>query len=184
MLVRQLAGERGLTFAARALELFTLFTGGDRRIVANELEKLDLYTAAASGGSSEETVRLLVPMSRAGIIWELGSALSERNVRRALEPARATAFPGRDGHRHPHRRDHPHRAESPAGEGPHGAPPLSKPQQPFFFGKTLERCRPRRPRICRAKKTAGSMPSPLGLAAIHAAALRSGAAAKSARARA
>src|SRR5437660_1594843 len=40
MRIEQAAGERGLKFQPEALELFTLCTGGDRRNIASELEKL------------------------------------------------------------------------------------------------------------------------------------------------
>ena len=84
ILVRQLAAARKLSFADDSLDLFVLMTGGDRRIVASELEKLDLYLGPGEREVREEHVRLLVSMSREGIVWDLGTALSERNVRRAL----------------------------------------------------------------------------------------------------
>ena len=168
ILVRQLASERRLQFGEDSLELFVLFTGGDRRIVTAELEKLDLYLGPGERQVTEEHVRLLVPMSRAGIIWELGNALSERNVRRALSLVDQLIFQG----------------ESAIGILIVAIIPtvrnlllvkdlmvrhrLSRPQQPFFFGKTLERLPPEAIAHLPRKKDGGLNSYPLGLAAIHA----------------
>lgn len=168
MFIRSLATERGLTFQEEALELFTLFTGGDRRVVQNELEKLDLYTTGGDRRIGEETVRLLVSMSRAGIIWELGSALSERNVHRALELLEQLLFQG----------------ESAIGILIVAIIPtvrnlllvkdlmarhrLSRPGQPFFFGKTLEKLPEEATAHLPRKKDGGINAYALGLAAIHA----------------
>ncbi len=167
ILVRQLAGERELQFAEEALDLFVLFTGGDRRVVASELEKLDLYLSPERR-VSEELVRMLVPMSREGIIWDLGTALSERNVRRALSLLDQLLFQG----------------ESAIGILIVAVIPtvrnlllvkdlmvrhrLSRPQQPFFFGKQLDRLAPEAIAHLPRKKDGGLNTFPLGLAAIHA----------------
>ena len=82
-LVQERANERGLTFDREALELFVLLTGADTRQIENELEKLELFL----GGRREiqiEDVRELVPLSRAGVIWDLGNALVQRDLERAL----------------------------------------------------------------------------------------------------
>jgi DNA polymerase-3 subunit delta len=169
ILVRQLAGARGLKFDGDSLELFVLFTGGDRRVVASELEKLDLYLGPAERRVTEDHVRLLVPLSREGIIWDLGTALSERNVRRALGLLDQLLFQGETAigilivaiiptvrnlllvkdlmvrHR------------------------LSRPAQPFFFGKQLERLSPDAIAHLPRKKDGGLNTFPLGIAALHAA---------------
>ncbi len=168
LLVRRLAGERQLQFADESLELFVLFTGGDRRIVASELEKLDLYLGPTSRRVTEDLVRLLVPLSRAGIIWELGTALSERHVRRALGLLDQLLFQG----------------ESAIGILIVAIIPtvrnlllvkdlmtrhrLPKPAQPFFFGKTLERLSPDALAHLPRKKDGGLNTFPLGIAALHA----------------
>ncbi len=82
-IVRRHARSRGLDFEAEALELFVLLTGGDTRQVQNELEKIDLYLGTDRRVVSE-TVRELVPLSRAGVIFELGNALSAHDLDRAL----------------------------------------------------------------------------------------------------
>jgi DNA polymerase III subunit delta len=85
-IVRAEAKKRRLTFEEEALELFVLSTGGDTRAVANELEKLELYSPA--GAISAQQVRELVPVSRTAIIFELGNALARRDVTRALRLVR------------------------------------------------------------------------------------------------
>jgi DNA polymerase-3 subunit delta len=138
-IVEHSARERGLRLSADALELFTLLTGGERRLIENELEKIDLYLGAARREVNAEDVRLLVPLSREGIVFELGNALAERDLNRALSLLDQLLFQGETAigillvaliptvrnllvvkdlmtrHR------------------------LQRPAQPFFFGKTLER---------------------------------------------
>ncbi len=78
------AEARGLRFEAEALQLFTLFTGGDTRIIENELEKIDLYLGTSRREIRTTDVRLLVSRSRAGVIFELGDAILQRDLDRAL----------------------------------------------------------------------------------------------------
>lgn len=82
-IVRGRAKARGLTFEEEALELFVLLTGGESRQIQNELEKIDLYVGRDRGITAEE-VRVLVPLSRAGVIFELGNALAACDLERAL----------------------------------------------------------------------------------------------------
>lgn len=86
-IVRRQAGKRKLQFDDEALMLFVLLTGGDTRQIDNELEKIDLYLGKARDVSVQE-VHDLVPLSRAGVIFELGNALVERDLDRALELVR------------------------------------------------------------------------------------------------
>lgn len=167
MLVRQLAGEHGLRFQEEALELFAMFTGGDRRVISNELEKLDLYLSSNPRDITADDVRLLVPMSRAGIIWELGNSLAERNLARCLDLLDQLLFQG----------------ESAIGILLVAIIPtvrnllvvkelmtrhkLSRPAQPFFFGKTLERLPPEATSHLPRKKDGGINAYALGLAACH-----------------
>src|SRR5450432_2109719 len=78
------ARERGLQFGAEALQLFTLFTGGDSRQIENELEKLDLFLGKSRRAITADDVRRLVPVSRAGVIFELGNAIAQCDLRRCL----------------------------------------------------------------------------------------------------
>ena len=68
-IVRRRAKKRKLQFDDDALDLFVLLTGGDTRQIENELEKI---------------VRKIVPLSRAGIIFELSNALAMRDLELAL----------------------------------------------------------------------------------------------------
>ena len=85
VLVRELAGKRRVRFDEDALDIFTLYTGGDRAAITNELEKLALYLGSEARPVSVDDVRLLTPMSRAGVIFELGNAISARQLKRSLE---------------------------------------------------------------------------------------------------
>src|SRR5438105_7359550 len=85
-IVRAEAKKHGLEFEEDALELFVLSTGGDSGVVANELEKLALY--APEGAITAEQVRVLVPISRAAVIFELGNALARRDATLALNLVR------------------------------------------------------------------------------------------------
>ncbi len=141
-LVRSLGDRRGLHFDEEALETFTVYTGGDRRTIESELEKLDLYLGAARRDVRIDDVRLLTPVSRAGVVFELGNALAARQLQRALELLRQLLFQG----------------ESEVGILLVAIIPtvrnlllvkdlmtrhkLSRPAQPFFFGKTLEKLPP------------------------------------------
>ncbi|MEY2559974.1 MAG: polymerase subunit delta [Verrucomicrobiota bacterium] len=85
-IVRGRAKKRGLNFDEEALDLFVLLTGGDTRQIENELEKIDLYLGNGQQKLrvSTEQVRELVPLSRAGVIFELGNALAACDLERAL----------------------------------------------------------------------------------------------------
>ena len=82
-IVRKKARARKLQFEDDALDLFVLLTGGDTRQIENELEKIDLHQGRERGVSVEQ-VRELVPLSRAGVIFELGNAMAACDLERAL----------------------------------------------------------------------------------------------------
>jgi DNA polymerase-3 subunit delta len=82
-IVRGRAKARRLQFDEEALDLFVLLTGGDTRQIENELEKIDLYLGDDRRVNIQQ-VRELVPLSRAGVIFELGNALAVRDLDRAL----------------------------------------------------------------------------------------------------
>src|SRR5713226_2473369 len=86
-IVRGRAQKRKLKFEDDALDLFVLLTGGDTRQIENELEKIDLYLGAERRVDAEQ-VRILVPLSRAGVIFELGNALATHDLERALRLVR------------------------------------------------------------------------------------------------
>ena len=161
------ASERGLRLDGEALELFTLFTGGERRVIKNELEKLDLYLGPARREVRAGDVRLLVPLSRAGIVFELGNALAERNLHRTLALLDQLLFQG----------------ESAIGILLVAIIPtvrnllvvkdlmarhrLTRPAQPFFFGKTLERLPAEATAHLPRKKDGTVNAYSLGIAASH-----------------
>jgi len=116
-IVRLRAKKQKLQFDDDALDLFVLLTGGDTRQIENELEKIGTYCSAgvrpveragaspaepkpARGTSANATarrvaprvtvdlVRQLVPLSRAGIIFELSNALALRDLELALRLVR------------------------------------------------------------------------------------------------
>lgn len=82
-IVRRRAKARGLQFDEEALDLFVLLSGGDTRQIENELEKIDLYLGKERSVTVDQ-VRELVPLSRAGVIFELGNALAACDLERAL----------------------------------------------------------------------------------------------------
>lgn len=93
-LVRGRAEALGLRLRGEALELFVLQTGGDSRQIDNELGKLDLYLGQARREVTEADVRLMVPASRAGVIFELGNALAARDLNGALALVEQLLFQG------------------------------------------------------------------------------------------
>jgi DNA polymerase-3 subunit delta len=82
-IVRRRAKSRELQFGGDALDLFVLLTGGDTRQIENELEKIDLHLGKERR-VNVDVVRDLVPLSRAGVIFELGNALAACDLQRAL----------------------------------------------------------------------------------------------------
>jgi DNA polymerase-3 subunit delta len=82
-IVRHRAQKRKLQFNEDALALFVLLTGGDTRQIENELEKIDVFLGKERS-VRVDLVRELVPLSRAGVIFELGSALAARDLELAL----------------------------------------------------------------------------------------------------
>jgi DNA polymerase-3 subunit delta len=82
-IVRRRARKRKLEFDDDALDLFVLLTGGDTRQIDNELEKIDTFLGKERA-ARVELVRELVPLSRAGVIFELSNAVAARNLELAL----------------------------------------------------------------------------------------------------
>ena len=105
-IVRRRVKKRKLQFDEDALNLFVLLTGGDTRQIENELEKIETFLGSSTGilpvgqaGVSAPTafgakmavtqvtvdlIRELVPLSRAGVIFELSNALAARDLELAL----------------------------------------------------------------------------------------------------
>jgi DNA polymerase-3 subunit delta len=83
--VEKKAGELGLQFGDDALELFIMLAGEATRQIGNELEKIDLYLGPDRREVTTDDVRRMVPLSRAGVVFEIGNALQNGNAARALE---------------------------------------------------------------------------------------------------
>ena len=95
--VSQRARKMGLEFERDALEFFVMLADTDTRLVGSELEKLDLFLGNAEGASRKVTsdqVRQLVAHSRAGIIFEIGDAIAERQLPLALERVERLLYHG------------------------------------------------------------------------------------------
>lgn len=158
----------GLRFEPEALELFTLLTGGESRQVANELEKLDLYLGKTSRQITVGAVHTMVPLSRAGVIFEIGNAVAERDMEKCLRLTEQMLF----------------RGESAIGILLVAIIPtvrnlllikdlmqrhkLARPAQPFYFASALNRL-PAEALEHLPKKKDGTLNTfPLGIAATHA----------------
>ncbi len=83
-IVKHKAGQLGLIFTGHALDLFITLVGVDTRQILSELDKLDVYLAERRE-ISEDDVRMLVPLSHAGVVFEIGNALQRKNAGRAFE---------------------------------------------------------------------------------------------------
>jgi len=82
--VVQSALKHGLQFDADALLLFTTLAGVDSRQISVELEKLEMYLGDRKQVTLED-VRLMVPLTHAGVVFEIGNAIQKRQGARALE---------------------------------------------------------------------------------------------------
>jgi DNA polymerase III subunit delta len=83
VIARQLAAERDLEFETEALQVFVRLVGADTRQLRNELEKIDLYLGVKRT-ITVENVRDLVSKSTTGVIWELGTGISKRQLVQSL----------------------------------------------------------------------------------------------------
>ncbi len=159
---------RGLAMGRGAVELLAMLTGGDSRQVDNELEKIDLYLGPGRREAKLEDVRTLVPLTRAGVVFELGNALAARETSRCFALVEQLLKQG----------------ESAVGILLVAIVPtvrslllvkdlmqrhrLSPPQQPWFFGGTLNKLPPEATEHLPRKKDGTINAFALGLAAVHA----------------
>ncbi len=84
-LVEKQATRLGLTFHPDALELFVMQVGEDTRQIRSELEKLDLHLGTEQREIGIELVRTMVPLSREGVIFEIGRAIEAGDGLRAMD---------------------------------------------------------------------------------------------------
>ncbi len=94
-LVTRRAREMNMTFDDDALEMLVQLAGEDTRQLDSELEKLSLYLGERTRVTVDD-VREAVPLSRAGIIFEVGHAIGRRDLRRALELVRVLIYQGQN----------------------------------------------------------------------------------------
>lgn len=83
-LTEKQANEKGFQFDSEALELFVQQVGEDTRQISNELEKLKLYLRSRESVTVED-VRLMIPLNRKGIIWEVSRCVERREGQRAIQ---------------------------------------------------------------------------------------------------
>ena len=84
-LVTGRAKDLGLRFEPDALALFVMLAGEQSQQIGNELEKLDLYLGEERREVTEDVVRVLVPLSRAAVVFEIGKAIQLGNAARAIQ---------------------------------------------------------------------------------------------------
>ena len=92
-MVYRLAAEFDLKFDPEALEMFVHLAGADSRQLRNELDKIDLYLGEQRT-VTVEVVHRLVAKSTSGVIWELGTCLSKRQLGESLVLLEQLIFQG------------------------------------------------------------------------------------------
>ncbi|HEY2573183.1 MAG TPA: DNA polymerase III subunit delta, partial [Verrucomicrobiaceae bacterium] len=93
--VERRSREMGLSFDEGALEMFVQLAGEDSRQLESELEKLRLYLDQADRVTVAD-VRAVVPLTKGGVIFEVGNAIAKRDLRRALELVRTLVYQGQN----------------------------------------------------------------------------------------
>lgn len=84
-LVTRRASELGLDFEPDALAIFVMLAGEQSQQIGNELEKLDLYLGPERRTITEDDVNVMVPLSRAAVVFEIGKAIQTGNTARAIQ---------------------------------------------------------------------------------------------------
>jgi DNA polymerase-3 subunit delta len=84
-LVTKRARALGLNFEPDALAIFVMLAGEQSQQIGNELEKLDLFLGPERRTITEEDVNVLVPLSRAAVVFETGKAIQNGNTTRAIQ---------------------------------------------------------------------------------------------------
>ncbi|NJM37935.1 MAG: hypothetical protein HC845_08830 [Akkermansiaceae bacterium] len=84
-MVTKRSRELGLSFTPDALALFVMLAGEQSQQIGNELEKLDLYLGKERREVTEKDVQVLVPLSRAAVVFEIGKAIQLGNATRAIQ---------------------------------------------------------------------------------------------------
>lgn len=84
-LARNAAKERKLTFSEDALNLFIHRVSESSRQIFNELDKLDMYLGLNRRHIEISDVELLAPLTKTGVIFEIGRALEKGNTELTLK---------------------------------------------------------------------------------------------------
>ena len=84
-LVTGRAAELGLKFEPDALAVFVMLAGEQSQQIGNELEKLDLFLGPDRRTITEDDVNVLVPLSRAAVVFEIGKSIQNGNAARAIQ---------------------------------------------------------------------------------------------------
>jgi len=167
-LVREGARDRGLGLSGDSAELIAVMTGGDRRQIDSELDKLDLYLGSDRRAVTEADVRLLVPISHVGAVFELGNAIAARDLRRALELLDRLLFHGERAIGILLASVIPTVRSLLLARDLMARHRLSRPSNPFGFGKQLERLSQDAIDHLPRKKDGSVNLFALGIAAVHA----------------
>jgi DNA polymerase III subunit delta len=147
-LAQHMAGERGLRFRPEALEAFARLAGADTRQIENEIEKIDLFlggdvpTSSQPGKTREislDVVHRLVARTATGVIWELGNAISRRNLTEALDLLQQLLFQGETAMGILFAAIIPTMRNLLAAKELCGSSGLKPPQAPFQFGPMISR---------------------------------------------
>lgn len=80
---KKAAQDRGISFERDALELFVNRVSESSRQIFSELDKLDLYMGERRTITAED-VSTLVPLTRAGVIFEISRSLEKGDVKNML----------------------------------------------------------------------------------------------------
>jgi len=78
------AKERSIDFAPEALEHFIYLVGNNSEMIDNELDKIDLYLGADSREVTREVVSMIASRTREGVVFEIGNAITARQLGEAL----------------------------------------------------------------------------------------------------
>lgn len=82
--VSRACSERGLSFEREALDLFVNRVSESSRQIFSELDKLDLYLGPDRRTITEQDVFTMVPLTRSGVIFEIGRALEKGEIQKTL----------------------------------------------------------------------------------------------------
>jgi DNA polymerase-3 subunit delta len=90
--IASLAGRNGLKMSGDALQALLERTGTDTQTLANEVEKLSLYSGG--GVVTGRDVLLMAVPSREAMVWQLTDAMGSRNAEEAFAVLRQLLFQG------------------------------------------------------------------------------------------